>query len=366
MLSHTIRSTPPLATWPTALHHRATCVTPATLTLTPVSSAPSCPPLRCFYTELPRLVKGPGLSPAQLTALNLDKSALLAKLAGQRYGGRLEGLLAELQFAFVAFVYGQSLDGEPAGLQVVQVLHACMPARRCRDAVLSGSAACMRRCLRAWLPGCRAACVPVRLCACGCVACLSTELPVWLPPDVELPGSSCAQQQAAGMPQRLPGRHDPLPALPPPAGFRQWKALLQLWLGCEEAPLSSHQQEYVLLLRAVRAQLQQGLGAGQAGMSPLGVPLVEELLPDSFLRHGFVSLLGLLQECQEQVGPELWAEVSGPEGVEGGVIVQAGLPAACWLAAVRAVKRYGTVEPPCTSLAADVPLTIDTATCTLH
>jgi hypothetical protein len=90
--------------------------------------------------------------------------------------------------------------------------------------------------------------------------------------------------------------------------------LLQLWLGCEEAPLSSHQQEYVLLLRAVRAQLQQGLGAGQAGMSPLGVPLVEELLPDSFLRHGFGSLLGLLQECQEQVGPELWAEVSGPGG----------------------------------------------------
>ena len=68
-------------------------------------------------------MKGPGLSPAQLTALNLDKSAVLVKL-GQRYGGRLEGLLGELQFAFVAFVYGQSLDGGWAG-----ALRRCLPAQ---------------------------------------------------------------------------------------------------------------------------------------------------------------------------------------------------------------------------------------------
>jgi hypothetical protein len=80
----------------------------------------------------------------------------------------------------------------------------------------------------------------------------------------------------------------------------------------------------VLLLRAVRAQLQQGLGgtrgggggsegdgaaAGAAALSPMGVPLVEELLPDSFLRHSFGLLLELLQECQAQVSRELWAEV---------------------------------------------------------
>jgi hypothetical protein len=32
-------------------------------------------------------------------------------VARDRYGGSLEPLLGELQFAFVAFVYGQSLDG---------------------------------------------------------------------------------------------------------------------------------------------------------------------------------------------------------------------------------------------------------------
>jgi hypothetical protein len=98
-------------------------------------------------------VKGPGLSPAQLTALNLDKSALLVKLAGQRYGGRLEGLLAELQFAFVAFVYGQSLDGEPAGLQILQVLHACEEMLCCRRV-----AAVLTVCKGVYVPACLCAC----------------------------------------------------------------------------------------------------------------------------------------------------------------------------------------------------------------
>lgn len=31
--------------------------------------------------------------------------------ATEHYGGQLEGLLGELQFAFIAFVFGQSLDG---------------------------------------------------------------------------------------------------------------------------------------------------------------------------------------------------------------------------------------------------------------
>ena len=66
---------------------------------------------RCFYTHLPRLVKQRGLSAAQLTALNLDKSAQLLQAVQERYGGDLEALLGEMQYAFVAFVFGQSLDG---------------------------------------------------------------------------------------------------------------------------------------------------------------------------------------------------------------------------------------------------------------
>ncbi len=208
-------------------------------------------------------MKGAGLSPAQLTALNLDKSGVLVQL-GQRYAARLEGLLGELQFAFVAFVYGQSLDGGWARAPRASALLGSPSA-----AGVDGPKACRGR---------GAVCV-------GWAAALRL-----VPP-------------------------------PPPAGFRQWKALLQLWLSCEDAPLASHAAEYVLLLRAVRAQLQQGLGgalgggggsaAAAAGLSPMGVPLVEELLPDSFLRHSFGLLLELLQECQAQVSRELWAEVGG-------------------------------------------------------
>ena len=52
-----------------------------------------------------------GATAAQLTHLNMDKSSVLAAAVQQRYGGQHEGLLGEMQLAFVAFVFGQSLDG---------------------------------------------------------------------------------------------------------------------------------------------------------------------------------------------------------------------------------------------------------------
>jgi len=51
------------------------------------------------------------LTPAQLTALNLDKTGLLDRLIADSYGGREDGLLAEFQYAFVTFLLGQSLEG---------------------------------------------------------------------------------------------------------------------------------------------------------------------------------------------------------------------------------------------------------------
>ena len=86
------------------------------------SSSPSSLNGRCFYTHLPdRLVKKKGLSAAELTSINLDKSPALLNAASGRYcsegssgtsgNAGLDGLLGELQFAFIAFVYGQSLDG---------------------------------------------------------------------------------------------------------------------------------------------------------------------------------------------------------------------------------------------------------------
>lgn len=67
---------------------------------------------RCFYSKLPRLVKVAGATAAQLTSLNLDKTPLLLQLIAERFEGQGQDVLGELQFAFLAFVCGQSLQGE--------------------------------------------------------------------------------------------------------------------------------------------------------------------------------------------------------------------------------------------------------------
>jgi hypothetical protein len=67
---------------------------------------------RCFYTSLPRLTKLAGQSAAARTAANLDRSEALQAAAAQAWRGDAWALLGELEFAYIAFVYGQSLDGE--------------------------------------------------------------------------------------------------------------------------------------------------------------------------------------------------------------------------------------------------------------
>jgi hypothetical protein len=66
---------------------------------------------RCFYTRLPRLVKALGAQGAELTALNLDKSAALEAAMASIGDVSGKALLAELQFAYIAFLFGQSLEG---------------------------------------------------------------------------------------------------------------------------------------------------------------------------------------------------------------------------------------------------------------
>ena len=61
------------------------------------------------------LARGAGFSPAQLTALNLDKSGMLERVIADSYGGREAGLLAEFQYAFITFLLGQSLEGDCVG-----------------------------------------------------------------------------------------------------------------------------------------------------------------------------------------------------------------------------------------------------------
>eukprot|EP00878_Enallax_costatus_P017015 GHUV01017863.1.p1 GENE.GHUV01017863.1~~GHUV01017863.1.p1 ORF type:complete len:319 (+),score=153.78 GHUV01017863.1:49-1005(+) len=94
---------------------------------------------RCRYTALPRLLKVPGTSAAQLTALNMDKTGLLEQ-AMQRYSSSSGSsgsphqrddpqgiqLVGELQFAFIAFVFGQSLEGYMQWKQLLVLFLGCI------------------------------------------------------------------------------------------------------------------------------------------------------------------------------------------------------------------------------------------------
>ncbi|XP_052197837.1 uncharacterized protein LOC127804839 [Diospyros lotus] len=64
----------------------------------------------CYYTSIPRVIKNKGISGQELTSLNLDKTKLLESILMKDYGLSEDLILGELQFAFVAFLMGQSLQ----------------------------------------------------------------------------------------------------------------------------------------------------------------------------------------------------------------------------------------------------------------
>ncbi|KAI3424879.1 hypothetical protein D9Q98_008263 [Chlorella vulgaris] len=164
-----------------------------------VSAAPHAG--RCYYTPLPRLVKRGGLTPQELTALNLDKSRLLEEVLAKHYKGQEAAFLGEFQFAFLAFLLGQSMEG-----------------------------------------------------------------------------------------------------------FEQWKAFLCLMFGCDDAPLGPRARLFTAFLQALHAQLAHGLALGHpksAQPQPLGEPLVDELLQDSFLRRLSTQFFQMLHEERTQVIPSL-------------------------------------------------------------
>ncbi|CAK9215897.1 unnamed protein product [Sphagnum troendelagicum] len=83
---------------------------------------------RCFYTHLPRLIKRAGLVGSELTALNLDKSQQLEFVLRNSYGGSEDLLLGELQFAFIAFLMGQSLEAFGQWKAIVSLFFSCEAA----------------------------------------------------------------------------------------------------------------------------------------------------------------------------------------------------------------------------------------------
>ncbi|KAG0565678.1 hypothetical protein KC19_7G006300 [Ceratodon purpureus] len=83
---------------------------------------------RCFYTRLPGLVKRVGMSTSELTAMNLDKSEQLESVLKDLYGGEEDLLLGEFQFAFIAFLMGQSLEAFGQWKALVSFLFGCNKA----------------------------------------------------------------------------------------------------------------------------------------------------------------------------------------------------------------------------------------------
>ncbi|GAA0146365.1 RNA splicing factor [Lithospermum erythrorhizon] len=82
----------------------------------------------CYYTPIPRIIKQKGLTGPELTKLNLDKSQLLETMLVKEYKGAEDSMLAELQFSFIAFVMGQSLEAFLQWKLLVSLLLGCTEA----------------------------------------------------------------------------------------------------------------------------------------------------------------------------------------------------------------------------------------------
>ncbi|KAL5214528.1 hypothetical protein ABZP36_003680 [Zizania latifolia] len=82
----------------------------------------------CYYTAIPASVKHSSISMDELTALNLDKTSLLESVLAKNYQGQENLLLGELQFSFIAFLMGQSLEAFMQWKALVNLLFNCSEA----------------------------------------------------------------------------------------------------------------------------------------------------------------------------------------------------------------------------------------------
>ncbi|KAF9664036.1 hypothetical protein SADUNF_Sadunf17G0114300 [Salix dunnii] len=82
----------------------------------------------CYYTTIPRVIKRKGMEGKELTYLNLDKTELLESVLMKDHGGSEDLLLGELQFAYIAFLMGQSLEAFFQWKSLVSLLLSCTEA----------------------------------------------------------------------------------------------------------------------------------------------------------------------------------------------------------------------------------------------
>lgn len=82
----------------------------------------------CYFTPIPRLIKHKGLSGHELTNMNLDKTQVLETILAKEYDRNEDSLLGELQFSFIAFLMGQSLEAYLQWKLITSLLLGCIEA----------------------------------------------------------------------------------------------------------------------------------------------------------------------------------------------------------------------------------------------
>ncbi|KMZ68911.1 AAR2 protein family [Zostera marina] len=82
----------------------------------------------CCYTYIPRFIKRKDTTQEELTTLNLDKTSLLEIILKNNFGDSDDLLLGELQFSFIAFLMGQSLEAFYQWKALVSLLFSCTHA----------------------------------------------------------------------------------------------------------------------------------------------------------------------------------------------------------------------------------------------
>ncbi|KAJ4788642.1 AAR2 family protein [Rhynchospora pubera] len=82
----------------------------------------------CYYTKIPHFVRNQHIPGDELTALNLDKTKLLDTILNRDFGSKEDLLLGELQFSFIAFMMGQSLEAFYQWKSIVSLLLSCTEA----------------------------------------------------------------------------------------------------------------------------------------------------------------------------------------------------------------------------------------------
>jgi len=77
-----------------------------------------------FYSELPSKFEAKGADASAITAMYLDKTHLLEKLMVS-WDGDAQCILGELQFAFISFLVGESMEGFEQWKKMMAVLCCC-------------------------------------------------------------------------------------------------------------------------------------------------------------------------------------------------------------------------------------------------